>query len=100
FLGELAGAEVDGGGARFEIQTALSAAFIIEGKNDGWLVGNHIGARNFEQSLEARHDAEGVDEEFVVIALIVEIEAIHEIERFAVQRAERERVGNLVEDGL
>lgn len=99
-VGEVAGADVVGGGAGFERESALESAGVFEGEGDrGFEVEDAVG-RGVDEGFEGVADAEGLGDDFVVVAGVVEVEAVGDVEGFAVEGADGEEVGGQFEEGF
>ena len=94
FLRVLARPHVIGARARLKAQPALHATFIIQGQLQGRFVAHNRRAGNLGHPLERRHHTQGVGQQLIVIAPIRIVEPEHDVERLAVERSDRERVGH------
>ena len=70
----------------------LRAAVFVEGELNRGLAGQDHRAGELGHLFEGGAEAEGIDEKLVVVAAIGVVEAVHHVERFTVERADREGV--------
>ena len=97
-VGELAGADLEGVRPRLDRQPALEPARLVQGQRHRRLEVDHPPARHVQQPFERRPEPQGLGHELVVVALIAEVEAVHHVQRLAIEAAEAEQMRGDLQD--
>ncbi len=71
-------------------QPALKLTRFVERQGDRWLIVDHLGSRQLEKSFQPMPNAKCLAHDLIVIAFKIEVESEHDVERFAVQQADRQ----------
>ena len=99
-LGELAGADLVGVGARLDAQPALKAAALVQRQHQRRLVVDDPAARQLQQVLQGRVQPQGLGDDLVVVAREGEVEGEQHVHRLAVERLEADVRRRHVQDAL
>ena len=93
FLGELAGADLERIGSRFNVHATLHSAFFVESQCQGRLVVDDGSSHLLGHVFQWRADSQCIGNQAVVVPTIREVKTVQQIEGFAVERADRKHIG-------